>query len=230
MKINVYFVLFIIIVSCVTEPEEEALKSKFDLYTKIKSVNGQSVNINVFISGADGNQITGAIVNAMNPNKSTILLYHSMSDGCYQGTFNSLISGKYTFKIRSTISSLDNVEFNIDHKVINKKVNVLTFSDISGNSVLIGEKIDASSDITCSWDYSENVNVYSVNFYNDNKLVYSQVTEKNFIVILPNSLSPGLSYALKINSQYLSGDPFFQTDDYSSESLFDGSYIYFGTK
>lgn len=226
MTKRVIYLLFLILVSCEVQQDINS-DGKIWIYTKILSTDADCVNCQAKVVGYDGNAVSGAIVNVVNPaNKMVTLEYN---DGEYNGYFDSLISGEYRFFIKTaSAGKMQTIEKKIAHTVITEKPKVVTISDESGASALNGENLDCTKKINIGWSEAKGT-IYVVSVQNDKGIIYSANTSENYLIIPANTLDIDTSYSVSVTAQYLEGDPFLYSADFVSESTYNGTSVYFRT-
>lgn len=226
MKKVIYLLFFICFLACEVQDEVDS-NGNIWVYTKIISTNADCVNCEVKVVGSDGNAVSGAIVNVVNPaNKMVTLKYNN---GEYKGFFESLISGEYSFFIKTVNDGKSQtIEKKVVHTVITGKPKVVAISDEMGNSALNGKNLDCTKKINVDWEKT-NGTIYIVTVQKDDSIIYSANTSDNYLIIPENTLEIDTNYSISITAQYLEGDPFLYSVDYASQSSYDGTSIYFRT-
>lgn len=227
MKKTLITIIVLLCLFACEVPKESSSAENTWIYTKIISTDLNSVNCRVKIVGSDGNSVSGAIVNAVNPANKTISLEYN--NGEYCGYFDALISGEYRFLIKTINNgSVQTIEKTFSHTAITEKPKIITISDETGVSALTGGNLDCSKKINIGWEKTKGT-IYVVAIQNNGSTIYSANTAENYLVIPANTLLEDTSYSVSVTAQYLEGDPFLYFADYTSQSSCVGTSVYFRT-
>lgn len=145
-KILTALIILLCLFACEVQKELNSTENIW-IYAKIISADLNSVNCTIKIVGNDGNSVSGAIVNAVNPANKTISLEYN--NGEYRGYFDALISGEYRFLIKTINNgNIQTIEKTVSHTAITEKPKIITISDETGISALTGGNLDYSKKIT----------------------------------------------------------------------------------
>lgn len=227
MKKTLITIIVLLCLFACEVPKEPNSTENIWIYTKIISTDLNSVDCRIKIVSSDGNSVSGAIVNAVNPANKTISLEYS--NGEYCGYFDALISGKYRFLIKTINNGeVQTIEKTFSHTAITEKPKIISISDETGVSALTGGNLDCSKKINIGWEKTKGT-IYIVTIQNNGSTVYSANTAENYLVIPINTLVEDTSYSVSVTAQYLEGDPFLYFADYTSQSSCVGTSIYFRT-
>lgn len=225
-KILTALIILLCLFACEVQKELNSTENIW-IYAKIISADLNSVNCTIKIVGNDGNSVSGAIVNAVNPANKTISLEYN--NGEYRGYFDALISGEYRFLIKTINNgNIQTIEKTVSHTAITEKPKIITISDETGISALTGGNLDYSKKITVGWEKTKGT-IYVVTIQNNGLTVYSANTTENYLVIPAKTLIENTSYSVSVTAQYLEGDPFLYFSDYTSQSSCVGTNVYFRT-
>lgn len=226
MKNLIMLIAALCLFACEVQKESNSAENIW-VYTKITSTDLNSVNCKIKIVGNDGNSVSGAIVNAVNPANKTIALEYT--NGEYSGYFDALISGEYRFLIKTiNDGKVQTIEKTFSHIAITEKPKIITVSDETGVSALNGENLDCSKKINIGWEKTKGT-IYIVTIQSNSSTVYSANTTENYLVIPAKTLIEDTNYSVSVTAQYLDGDPFLYFADYTSQSSCKGTSIYFRT-
>lgn len=225
-KVLTALIILSYLFACEVQKESNSTENIW-IYTKIISTDLNSVDCRVKIVGSDGNSVSGAIVNAINPANKTVSLGYN--NGEYCGYFDALISGEYRFLIKTVNNgNVQTIEKTLSHTAITEKPKIITISDETGTSALTGGNLDCSKKINIGWEKTKGT-IYIVTIQNSGSTVYSANTTENYLVIPAKTLIENTGYSVSVMAQYLEGDPFLYFADYTSQSSCVGASVYFRT-
>ncbi|HCM26081.1 MAG: hypothetical protein A2Z96_05720 [Spirochaetes bacterium GWB1_48_6] len=217
------FLLAIILVSCAGAGTDAVRdESGVRIRTRIESEKTKVADILVYVEGADGDQVTGAVVVVRNSANDVVLLPFDPVRYCYAGSIAIAEEENFSISVDSILLA-DSIDYSIPHVRITEEPVLAQFRDSSGRSVLAGENLDGGEEIQVAWSSRIPGSVYQVSARTALETVYSVSTEAPQVVIPAGTFASGSSYYLQIQAQKIFGDPLFRVADYYSVATFPGS-------
>ncbi len=196
---------------------------------KLRSENGNGVKLSAMVAGVDGRTLDGARVVAVNPAGTAILLNFNTINNRFEGYFDGEINGNYSVRCGG-ISEYDDVELHIKHFILQDKPVIEMLRDVTGSSALNAEQLDVNTDIILDFNDVNGANRYRIVIYGNNGVVYSLGVVNSNGIVPAKSLLSGSNYFICVEAQFITGDPLFEKESYSSESVVSGDKFYFRTK
>lgn len=173
-KILTALIILLCLFACEVQKELNSTENIW-IYAKIISADLNSVNCTIKIVGNDGNSVSGAIVNAVNPANKTISLEYN--NGEYRGYFDALISGEYRFLIKTINNgNIQTIEKTVSHTAITEKPKIITISDETGWEGL-GNAFGENADILFK-NWVEELLMIQCGLCSDYRPMYHPTTKK----------------------------------------------------
>jgi len=127
-------VFFILVTSCSNSVEEVAVPK---VRAAFRNTGSETVQARVFIEGADGNAVTGAVVTVKDGDNPPVQLDYNQASLSYTGILEEPNSDTvYTAEV-STILSGNIISLKAPYTKVKTAPNVTVFQDSQGNSVLL---------------------------------------------------------------------------------------------
>ena len=219
MKAKLFaIILCIFLFSCGTED------TKPNVRVALRSTGTGSVRAAVFVEGADGNSLSGAVVTIRDSRNAIIQLNYDSVACSYNGLVEELPGEtKYNIDV-TTILSEEKITLTVPYIRLPVAPEVIVFQDMAGNSVLNGHSIHSNQPVQIGWSGSGEGVVYQVTIRTSLKAVYA-VSTNSLNVTVPAGSIPAGSYLLEITAQKIYGDAFFRSTPYYSLSYINASLV-----
>jgi hypothetical protein len=178
---------------------------------------GGVIGVSVYLEGSDGDCVTGAKICAANPAGEVQVLGFDQARGCYYDCFDTQLSGEYRVRIDSVLLGSTPKIFSIEHDPPSGAPTAIQCTDSGGNNALVGQSLRRDEAISLKWAEVPGATLYSVQLSDGTELAYEGTAETNNLVI-PAGAMPSGSYDVRIEAQWLEGDPYLITTDTYSAS------------
>lgn len=222
-KVAIYLLLSLMnLVSCAMDADNSYL----GCWVTMEKTGSTTARIRVRLENDSGNVPTGARVLLETPAGAISWLYYNASSNLYETTLSSPVSGNY---IVSVESSLGKVERKISYVSLSDIPNIQTVQDAAGTIAGSDVGLDATKEISLSWDGVPGATVYQGTVTNGANMVLVFSTIDTVYPIAPDTLQPDKTYALMVTAQYIAGDPYLRESDYYVFSYSESPEFYFGT-
>jgi hypothetical protein len=236
-KLAVVFITLALFLSCSDESTDDETKNDsinylaFSPRISIVSQNTNIADVNVEIEGFDGNLISGAVVLVSNSINGVHKCAYDPATGSYNGKYPIPADGLIKVIINSILAPVP-VTYSLFHQQIINKPIINVFEDSTGASVLLGVALDFLKEIQIGWTSCGEGIVYHISIRSALQTLYEASTESltHFIPGGKFVILPGQIYYLQINAQRITGDPFFQENNYYSAAIRTGDTISFNVR
>ena len=190
----------------------------------LRSTGTGSIRATVFVEGADGNSLSGAVVTIRDKRNAILQLNYDSVACSYNGLMEEL-PGESSYNVEvTTILSKEKIKLTVPYLRLPSAPEVIVFQDMTGNSVLHGQSINSNQPVQIGWSRSGEGVVYQVTIRTALKAVYAISTNSLNITVPAGSIPTG-SYLLEISAQKVYGDAFFRTSSFFSLSYINASLI-----
>ncbi|GAB6090313.1 hypothetical protein [Spirochaeta dissipatitropha] len=170
----------------------------------------------VWVEGANGMLLTGSLVLGLTPDDERVIFSYDNSQGMYRTTMAIPRSGNYTVIIRS-LAAESEYKIVVPHTALTERPSIQVLRDSAGNSAMTGSELQSSSDIEFAWESVPYADVYQLRISRAGSVLYAANTESPVYSLDAGVLEAGVFQA-QVVAQSISGDAFFQTENYSSIS------------
>ena len=120
----------------------------------LRATGTGSIRATVFVEGADGNSLSGAIVTVKDKRNAIVQLNYDSVVCSYSGLLEEL-PGETNYIIEiMTILSKENIKLTVPYARLQDAPEVTVFQDMAGNSVLHGQSIDSKQPVQIGWSGS----------------------------------------------------------------------------
>jgi len=221
VKINVLIPIIVglILFSCAA-PEDV----KPNVRAALRATGTGSIRAMVFVEGADGNSLSGAVVTIRDKRNALLQLNYDSVACSYNGLMEEL-PGESSYNVEVvTILSKEKITLTVPYSRLLTAPEVIVFQDMAGNSVLLGQSIDSNQPVQIGWSGSGDGVVYQVTIRTALKAVYS-VSTNSLNITVPAGSIPSGSYLLEISAQKMYGDAYFKTSSFFSLSYINASLV-----
>ncbi len=203
-----------------------------DVRISLTSPYNDMVEAKVYIEGADGNIVTGAVVSIKTSINTVSFLDYSFQQGCYYNLVDKSSDGLYTVVVKSQLFKSPAV-YTIPHTFLEDSVNSqsIEMTNQIGQSYQKYDSFDTSYPIRVTWSSLVDDCTYKVIIRTPVKILY-EITTNNKTMELPAYTIPaGSNYVyLQIQQQKSYGDMFFESSDYYSVSMYSTGNISFNVQ
>lgn len=221
-----FFILSLLFTTSCNDSNSGTSDNGISVRAILESEESSTVDIKVYVEGADGNALTGAVVLVSDSQNKVTNLEFDSDKYCYTGSAPVLSDGMFIFKVNS-LAVADMEEFTVPHTILSIKPVVSTFQDADGNSVLSGQALSSSKEIQVAWNSVGSDIVYQVTVKTALRTLYSVSTNACNISIPASSITAGTNYMFEIIAQKIYGDPYFQNANYYSVSIIRSAMVSF---
>lgn len=230
-KTIVLFCCTLLFAGCSNQASPETVE-KTDIFPRTiitSSGTEEAVDIQVFVEGSDGNELTGALVLVTTNTSSVKRIDFDVESFSYKTQISYPSDGKFTFSISSSLVE-EKKEFTLYHKKLSMIPCISKFCDSEANSVLEGNTLLADKEIQLGWNSLGDGVIYVVTIKTALQTVYSVSTKAQQIIIPANTLTADTAYFAQIQAQQIDGDPTFTEVNYYSASVYDNSNLGFSVE
>ena len=219
-KICAVCIITFILFSCATQAED--IKPK--VRAAFRATGTGSVRAAVYVEGADGNSLSGAVVTVLDKNNALLPLAYDSASCSYSGLMEELPGDtSYTVEV-ATVLSKKNILLSVPYSKLSDEPDVIVFQDSAGNSALHGQAIESSLPVQIGWTGSGEGVVYQATIRTALKTVYSVSTNALTATVPAGSIPTG-AYLLEISAQKAQGDAYFKSSRYYSLSYINSSLV-----
>ena len=185
------------------------------------------MKVRVRLEDSSGNVPTGARVLLETPAKAISWLYFDNDTNMYETTLTSPISGDYTVSVRST---LGNVESVVPYVSLSFTPTVQTLQDAEGTTAGGTKALQSSLAISAAWEAIAGATAYQVSVMQGASTIVMVSTRGTSYMFPPRTFTSGKTYTLRVEAQYIVGDPYLRDKDYYAFSYVDSPDYYFTTE
>ena len=190
------------------------------------------VEAKVYIEGADGNIVNGALVTVRDSLNTVNILDYNFQQGCYYKLIEKPSKEGYILTVKSHI--LDSVrEYTVPHIFLNDSIDYKSIEMVNkiGQSFQKYDSFNTEYPIRVTWYSSVDNCIYKVTIKTPLKTLYESTTNNKTIEIPANTIPAGTSYVyLQIQEQKSFGDMFYETANYYSVSVYSTGNISFNVQ
>ena len=220
MKTKILAVIVCLLVfSCDTQGD-----IKPNVRAALKSTGTGSIRATVFVEGADGNSLSGAVVTIKDKRNAIVQLNYDSAACSYNGLMEEF-PGESSYNVEvATILSKEKITLTVPYLRLSSAPEVIVFQDMAGNSVLHGQAIDSNQPVQIGWSGSGEGVTYQVTVRTALKTVYAVATNAHNVTVPAGSIPAG-SYLLEISAQKVYGDAYFRNSPFYSLSYINASLV-----
>ncbi len=231
MKISIIIISAVMLFTAGCENSSMTSDPNRDIEVRavLESEVSNTGDLYVYVEGADGNELTGAVVLVSDSQNRVKKLSFNPDEYCYNSPIPLASDGTYTIRVDSQAAD-EAVILEVPHTILNVKPVLTSFQDADGNSVLSGQDLASNSEFQTAWNSTGSGVVYQVSIKTALRTIYSVSTEACNIIIPASTIPAGTNYYFDIVAQKIYGDPFFITDNFYSVSVIRSASVAFNVK
>jgi len=153
-NLSILFITSIILLSCNNADIQPNVRAA------LRASGSGSVRAMVYVEGADGNSLSGAIVTVKDDRNAIVQLNYDSAACSYNGLLEELPGNtNYIIEVISILSK-ENIVLTVPYSRLTSAPEVTVFQDMAGNSVLQGQSIEANLPVQIGWSGSGDGVVY----------------------------------------------------------------------
>jgi len=224
---KVWCAVVVLVVTFLSSCTMDSERLSLGCWVSMEQTGASAAKVRVRLEDASGNVPTGARVLLETPAAALSWLYFDNETNMYETSLTSPISGDYTVSVRST---LGNVESVVPYVSLSATPTVQTLQDAEGTTAGGNKSLKSSLAISASWQAIAGATAYQVAVMQGASTIVIVSTTGTSYVFPPGTFTSGKTYALRVEAQYIAGDPYLRDKDYYAFSYSDSPDYYFTTE